>query len=155
LLQAWRRLAERGLLDKAIRLVLRPKDWMVDLTNALDVTLDDALEEVGDAAKTLALGKGSAIAAAAEMAAVSLQKRPDAEALWLAELARRARRLLVAAPKLRARDRPQGREFGDRRRPSGRTRCGVRPTAAAACSNGWWRSARRASSPVAFRLYGL
>jgi hypothetical protein len=28
LLQAWRRLAERDPLDKAIRLVLRPKDWM-------------------------------------------------------------------------------------------------------------------------------
>ena len=33
LLQAWRRLAERDPLEKAIRLVLRPKDWMVDLTN--------------------------------------------------------------------------------------------------------------------------
>jgi hypothetical protein len=65
LFQAWRRLAERGLLDKAIRLVLRPKDWMVDLTNALDETLDDALEDVGDVAKTLAAGEGSAIAAAA------------------------------------------------------------------------------------------
>jgi hypothetical protein len=46
LLQAWRRLAERDALDKAIRLVLRPKDWMVDLTNALDLPLDAALEDV-------------------------------------------------------------------------------------------------------------
>ena len=45
-LQAWRRLAERDALDKAIRLVLRPKDWMVDLTNALDLPLDAALEDV-------------------------------------------------------------------------------------------------------------
>jgi Protein of unknown function (DUF1403) len=80
LLQAWRRLAERDPLDKAIRLVLRPKDWMVDVTNALDVPLDAALDDVGDAAKTLAVGEGSAIAAAAAVAAVSLQKRPDAEA---------------------------------------------------------------------------
>jgi hypothetical protein len=87
LLQAWRRLAERDPLDKAIRLVLRPKDWMVDLTNALDVPLDAALEDVGDAAKTLAVGEGSPIAAAAQVAAVSLQKRADAEALalWLAD----------------------------------------------------------------------
>ena len=49
--------------------------------------LDDALEDIGAAAKTLAVGEGSAVAAAAEMAAVSLQKRPDTEALalWLAD----------------------------------------------------------------------
>jgi hypothetical protein len=35
---------------------------MVDLTNALDVPVDDALEDVGDAAKTLAAGEGSATA---------------------------------------------------------------------------------------------
>jgi Protein of unknown function (DUF1403) len=99
LLQAWRRLAERDPLDKAIRLVLRPKDWMVDVTNALDVPLDAALDDVGDAAKTLAVGEGSAIAAAAAVAAVSLQKRPDAEALvlWLAD-AVLAHRLKWPAP---------------------------------------------------------
>jgi Protein of unknown function (DUF1403) len=98
-LQAWRRLAERDPLDKAIRLGLRPKDWMVDLTNALDLPLDEALEDVGDAAKTLAVGEGSAIAAAAQVAAVSLQKRPDAEALalWLAD-AVLAHRLKWPAP---------------------------------------------------------
>jgi hypothetical protein len=121
LLQAWRRLAEHDPLDKAIRLVLRPKDWMGDLTNALDLPLDaaprppgaqiaaanlpsdqrdrgqpfeavgehgigkpecerlcvgallqTALEEVGDAAKKLAAGEGSAIAAAAAVAALRL-----------------------------------------------------------------------------------
>src|SRR5262245_61490397 len=87
LLQAWRQLAEHDPLDKAIRLVLPPKDWMADLINALDVPLDAALDDVGDAAETLAAGEGSAIAAAAGVAAVSLQKRPDAEALalWLAD----------------------------------------------------------------------
>jgi hypothetical protein len=50
---------------------------MVDLANALDLHVDAELEDVGDAAKTLAAGEGSAIAAAAEMAAVSPQKRPD------------------------------------------------------------------------------
>jgi Protein of unknown function (DUF1403) len=99
LLQAWRRLAERDPLDKAIRLELRPKDWMLDLTNALDVRLDAALEDVGDVAKKLAAGEGSAIAAAAAVAAVSLQKRPDAEALalWLAD-AVLAHRLKWPAP---------------------------------------------------------
>jgi hypothetical protein len=98
-LQAWRRLAERDPLDKAIRLVLRPKDWMLDLTNMLDVRLDAALEDVGDVAKKLAVGERSAIAATTAMVAVSLQKRPDAEALalWLAD-AVLAHRLKWSAP---------------------------------------------------------
>jgi hypothetical protein len=79
-LQAGRPLAERDPLDQAIRLGLRPKDWMMDLTNALEVLLDAALEDIGDDAQSLAAGPGSAIAAAAAVAAVSLQKRPDAEA---------------------------------------------------------------------------
>jgi hypothetical protein len=85
LLQVWRRLGERDPLDKAIRLALRPKEWMIDLTNALDVPLDAALEDVGDTAKKLAVGEGGAIATAAEVAAISLQKRPDAEVLafWM------------------------------------------------------------------------
>jgi Protein of unknown function (DUF1403) len=83
LLQAWRRLAERDPLDKAIRLVLRPRDWMLDLTHALDLALDAALDDVGDAAKTLAAGEGSAIAAAAEVAAMSAKtpRRRGARAL--------------------------------------------------------------------------
>jgi len=56
-------------------MLLRPTDWMVDLTNALDVPLDTALEDVGAAAKTLAGGEGSAIG---KMAAVSMLRRPDA-----------------------------------------------------------------------------
>jgi Protein of unknown function (DUF1403) len=119
-LQAWRRLAERNPLDKAVRLVVRSKEWMVDLTNALDVPVDDALEELGDAAKTLAAGEGSAVAAAAAVAAISLQKRPDAEALalWFAD-AVLAHRLKWPAPvpliagqirrsELRAAARPEG-----------------------------------------------
>jgi len=99
MLQAWRRLAERGPLDQAIRLALPPKDWMVDLTDALDLHVDAALEDVGAAAKTLAAGEGSPIAAAVEMAAISLQKRPDAAALalWLAD-AVLAHRLKWPAP---------------------------------------------------------
>jgi Protein of unknown function (DUF1403) len=87
LLQAWRRLAEHDPLDQAIRLARPPKDWMLDLPHALDLRVDAALEDVGDAVKTLAVGEGSAVAATAEMAAVSLQMRPDAEALalWLAD----------------------------------------------------------------------
>jgi hypothetical protein len=41
-------------LTKRFAWGLRPKDWMVDLTNALDRPLDNALEDVGDAAKILA-----------------------------------------------------------------------------------------------------
>jgi Protein of unknown function (DUF1403) len=120
LLQAWRRLAERNPLDKAVRLALRSKEWMIDLTNALDVPVNDTLEDLGDAAKTLAVGEGSAIAAAAAVAAVSLQKRPDVEALalWLAD-AVLAHRLKWPAPvpliagqirrsDLRAAARPEG-----------------------------------------------
>jgi Protein of unknown function (DUF1403) len=103
LLQAWRRLAERDPLDKAIRLVLRPKDWMVDVTNALDVPLDAGAgrrrRRRQDVGRREAVGEGSAIAAAAAVAAVSLQKRPDAEALalWLAD-AVLAHRLKWPAP---------------------------------------------------------
>jgi len=99
LLQARRRLAERDPLERVVRLDLRPKDWMVDLTNALDVPLDEALEHVADAAKNLARGQGNATAAAAAIALVTLQKRPDAEAiaLWLAD-AVLAHRLKWRAP---------------------------------------------------------
>jgi hypothetical protein len=77
---AWPRLAERNPPDLTIRLALRPKDWIMDLTNALEVPSDAALEDIGNAAQTLAAGERSAITAAA---AVGLQKRPDAEALAL------------------------------------------------------------------------
>jgi hypothetical protein len=72
----------RDPLDKVVRLGLPPKDWMVDLTNALDMPLGAALEEVGEAAKTLAAGKGSVIAALA---------------LWLADVVL-AHRLQCPAP---------------------------------------------------------
>jgi hypothetical protein len=89
LLQAWRRLAERDPFDKAFCKVRVPKDWMSGLFNELDLPPDDALTDVVDAARRLAaaLGEVSPIDAAANMAVVSLQKRPDAEglALWLAD----------------------------------------------------------------------
>jgi len=47
-----------------IRLVLRPNDWMADLTNALEVPLDAALGDLCNTAKKLVVGEGSAIASA-------------------------------------------------------------------------------------------
>jgi len=74
-------------------------DWMPGLSADLGLRVDGFLLDIGDAAKTLAQGEGSAITAAAEMAAVSMQKRPDAEplALWLAD-AVLAHRLKWPAP---------------------------------------------------------
>ena len=53
-----------------------PKDWMLDLTHALDLRVDAAVEDVGDAAKTLAAGEGSAVAAAAKVAASACKSAP-------------------------------------------------------------------------------
>jgi Protein of unknown function (DUF1403) len=100
LLQAWRRLGERDPMEKTIRLALRPRDDLfVGLLDELELHLDYALDEVGDAAKKLATGEGSAIAAAAEIAAISMRLRPDAEplVLWLAD-AVLVRRLKWPAP---------------------------------------------------------
>ena len=84
LLPARRRLAERDPLEPAVRLARRPKERMSGLLDQLEVPLHYALEDVGDAAKTLAAGEGPAIG---KMAAVSMRRRPDAEllALWLAD----------------------------------------------------------------------
>ena len=53
----------------------------------LELRRDDALEEIVARAAGLAKGQGSAVAAAAEVAAASLRLRPDSEtlALWLAD----------------------------------------------------------------------
>jgi hypothetical protein len=53
----------------------------------LELRLDEALRDVVSVAITLAKGQGSAVAAAAEIAAVSLRFRPDSDALalWLAD----------------------------------------------------------------------
>jgi hypothetical protein len=53
----------------------------------LELRLDEALRDVVTVAAKLAKGQGSAVAAAAEIAAVSLRFRPDSDALalWLAD----------------------------------------------------------------------
>lgn len=91
ILRAWRRLGTRA--------AMRPADWSVALAAALELRLDIALEDVVAAATKLAAGQGPAVSTAAEIAAVSMKLRPDAEplALWLAD-AVLAQRLNWPAP---------------------------------------------------------
>lgn len=91
ILRTWRRLGERAALE--------PEDWMLGLSASLELRFDDALEDVIAVAATLASGERPAVAAAAEIAAVSMRFRPDAEALalWLAD-AVLAHRLKWPAP---------------------------------------------------------
>lgn len=91
ILEAWRRLGERA--------ALRSEDWAFHLAAALELRLDDGLRDVVSVAAKLAKGQGSAVAAAAEIAAVSQRFRPDSEALalWLAD-AVLAHRLKWPAP---------------------------------------------------------
>jgi hypothetical protein len=90
-LRTWRALGERA--------AMHPEDWMLRLSTLLELRLDSAFEDVVAVATKLAKGDGPAIAAAAEIAAVSLRLRPDAEplALWLAD-AVLAQRLKWTAP---------------------------------------------------------
>jgi hypothetical protein len=66
---------------------MRPEHWLLGLAAAFELRSDESLEDVVAAATKLAKGEGSAVAAAAEIAAVSLRFRPDSEvlALWLAD----------------------------------------------------------------------
>ena len=91
ILTAWRRLGERA--------AMRPEHWLLGLAAAFELTLDEALEDVVAAATRLTKGEGSAVTAAAEIAAISLRLRPDSEvlALWLAD-AVLANRLKWPAP---------------------------------------------------------
>lgn len=91
ILRTWRRLGERAALE--------PADWMLGLSASLELRFDDALEDVIAVATKLAKGEGPAIAAAADIAALSMRLRPDAEALalWLAD-AVLAHRLKWPAP---------------------------------------------------------
>lgn len=91
ILRTWRRLGERTALE--------PADWMLGLSASLELRFDDALEDVVTVAAKLASGERGAVAAAAEIAAVSMRFRPDAEALalWLAD-AVLAHRLKWPAP---------------------------------------------------------
>jgi hypothetical protein len=79
ILAAWRWLGEPGAMQS--------DDWTLRLSAMLELRRDDALEDVVSVAARLAKGQGSAVAAAAEIAAVSLRFRPDSEALalWLAD----------------------------------------------------------------------
>ena len=80
ILKAWRHLAEHA--------AMAPEDWMLTLSTLFELRFNDALEDVVTAAATLAAGQGSAVAAAAEIAAVSLRFVPESEplALWLADI---------------------------------------------------------------------
>lgn len=80
LLRAWRQLGARS--------AMAPKDWTLQLSTLLELRCDDALEDVVSAAAQLATGPRSAVAAAAEIAALSLRLVPASEplALWLADL---------------------------------------------------------------------
>ena len=91
ILRSWRALSERA--------AMHPEDWMLRLSASFELRLDDALEDVVAVATKLTKGEGSAVAAAAEIAAVSMRLRPDAEALalWLAD-AVLAHRLKWPAP---------------------------------------------------------
>ena len=80
ILKAWRHLGERAAMI--------PDDWMLTLSALFELRFDDALEDVVAVATKLAKGEGSAVAAAAEIAAVSLRLVPESEplALWLADM---------------------------------------------------------------------
>jgi hypothetical protein len=91
ILRSWRTLSERA--------AMRPEGWMLKLSAALELRLDDALDDVVAFATTRTKGENSAVAAAAEVAAASMRLRPDSEplALWLAD-AVLAHRLKWPAP---------------------------------------------------------
>ena len=80
ILKAWRHLGEPA--------AMAPQDWMLTLSTLFELRFNDALEDVVTAAVRLAAGPGSAVAAAAEIAAVSLRFVPASEplALWLADI---------------------------------------------------------------------
>ncbi|MFG1428831.1 DUF1403 family protein [Roseixanthobacter glucoisosaccharinicivorans] len=80
ILKAWRYLGERA--------AMAPKDWMLTLSALFEVRFDDAIEDVVAAAARLAVGQGSAVAAAADIAAASMRFVPanEALALWLADM---------------------------------------------------------------------
>jgi hypothetical protein len=80
ILKAWRHLAERAAMS--------PEDWMRNLSALFELRFDAALEDVVAVATKLAKRRGSAVAAAAEIAAASVRLVPQCEplALWLADM---------------------------------------------------------------------
>ncbi|PRD43727.1 hypothetical protein C5748_10820 [Phyllobacterium phragmitis] len=75
----WRRLVER-------RTLLADDRWLT-ASAVLQLPIDDRLHDVYAVAERLAKGEGNPVAAAAEIVAVTMKFRPDAEllALWLAD----------------------------------------------------------------------
>jgi hypothetical protein len=90
-LEAWWRLGERAASS--------PGDWMLTVAAPLELAVDAGLLEVFAAAEGLSAGQQTAVAAAAEIAALTIEQRPGAEALalWLAD-AVLAQRLKWPAP---------------------------------------------------------
>jgi hypothetical protein len=80
ILKAWRHLGERAAMI--------PDEWMLALSALFELRFDDALEDVVAVAAKLTKGEGNAVAAAAEIAAVSIRFVPESEplALWLADM---------------------------------------------------------------------
>ncbi|MCP3477879.1 DUF1403 family protein (plasmid) [Bradyrhizobium sp. CCGUVB1N3] len=80
ILAAWRQLGARA--------AMAPDDWLMTLSVRFELRVDTALKDVVTAATQLAAGQGSAVAAAAEIAALSLRFVPASEplALWLADV---------------------------------------------------------------------
>lgn len=91
LLKAWRALSERSAMAAG--------DWEIRLAALLAHAVDDALQDVIAFAADQLRGPGSAVRAAATVAATSLRLRPDSRplALWLAD-AVLAHRLRWRAP---------------------------------------------------------
>ncbi len=79
-LKAWRHLGERAAMI--------PDDWLLALSALFELRFDDALKDVVSVAAKLTKGEGNAVAAAAEIAAVSIRFVPESEplALWLADM---------------------------------------------------------------------
>lgn len=80
ILKAWRYLGERA--------AMAPDDWIITLSRQFELSCNHALADVVTAAAKLAAGQGSAVAAAAEIAAMSMRLVPASEplALWLADV---------------------------------------------------------------------
>lgn len=80
ILKAWRHLGESAAMV--------PSTWMLSLSVLFEVPFGDALKDVVTAATKLAAGRGSAVAAAAEIAAQSMRLVPQSEALalWFADM---------------------------------------------------------------------
>ncbi|WP_247494062.1 DUF1403 family protein [Bradyrhizobium sp. 142] len=85
ILKAWRHLGQHAAMMSKDSV---PQDRMLVLSTLLELRFNDALDDVVTAAANLAAGQGSAVAAAAEIAATSLRSVPESEplALWLADV---------------------------------------------------------------------